>query len=175
MRSVTLPSCAGCSCFVSCMKSGMEVRGVKLSPGCRYCVCKRPRRFSGKASRPRVPDWCPRRKHPCELRIYDFKSTRDRMMHTLFHCETGKVATPEPRRYSVAYEGQKELTPRNFWLACGKVPAVELIGQDVRRYSIVEIDDGLRPYCFYRLESCFIPLPYFHTETARNNAMEDDA
>ena len=175
MQSVTLPTCAGCVGFVSCFKTGMEVRGVKLSPGCRYCVWERPRRFSGKAANPRTPDWCPRRKNPCELRIYDFKSTRDRTMHTLFACETGKAASPEPRRYAVAYEGQTELTPRSFWVACNQVPAVELIGQEVRRYAIVEIDDGIRPYCFYKSEMHFVPLPYFKTETARNNAMEDDA
>ena len=175
MRSVTLPTCAGCGAFVSCAKSGMEEHGVKLSPGCRYCVWKRPRRFSGKATNPKAPDWCPRRKNPCELRIYDFKSVRDRTMHTLFFCETGKGAAPEPRRYAVAYEGHTELSPRSFWLACNKTPAAELIGQDVRPYSIVEIDDGLRPYCFYKSEQRFTLLPYFKAEAARNNTMEDDA
>ena len=46
---------------------------------------------------------------------------------------------------------------------------------DFLRDAVVEIDDGLKPYCFYRVESGFCPAPYFNTVTARNNTMEEDA
>lgn len=174
MNSVPLPSCSDCPAFLRCEKTDLEKNGVRLEPGSCYCISgKRPRRFSSKAVRIRVPDWCPRRKKPCEIRVYDFKSANDRLMHSFLQCEFKHDINPEERRYAIAYEGHTELTPRNFWLACNKAPIKELIGQTVRWYCIVEIDDGLRPYCFYRTEKRFILLPYFRTETARKNIMED--
>ena len=175
MDRVLLPSCSDCSDFLRCEKYGMEAGGVRLEPGFCYCLSgKRPRRFSSKALRIRVPEWCPKRKSPCELRIYYFKSERDRQMHTFLQSGADHDVTPEERRYAVAFEGHTDLTPRNFWLACNKSPVEELIGWEIRWYSIVEIDDGLRPYCFYRAVNRFIPLPYFKTEAARKNTMEDD-
>ena len=176
MDRVTLLSCSDCPAFTYCDKADMEVNGVKLEPGYRYCISqKRPRRFSSKAARIRVPDWCPRRKSPCALRIYDFKSINERLMHSFLQDMFSEDIIPEAHRYAVAYEGHTELTPRSFWLACNKVPIKELIGRNLRWYCIVEIDDGLRPYCFYRTDKRFILLPYFRSERARKNTMEDDA
>ena len=154
----------------------MTVNGANLESGQCYCVGKsKPRRIVSRAVRIRVPDWCPRRKFPCELRIYDFKSVNERLMHTFLQCDLGHSTMPEARRYVVAHEGHTDLTPRNFWLACNQTPVEELLGHNVRWYCIVEIDDGLRPYCFYRTEKRFVPLPYFKPEIARNNKTEDDA
>ena len=174
MNSVLLPSCSDCPAFLRCEKTGLEANGVRLEPGFCYCISgKRPRRFSSKAARIRVPKWCPKRKTPCELRVYGFKNTDEFLMHSFLQCKSDHDITPEARRYAVAYEGHTELTPRNFWLACNKVPARELIDKEVPWFCIVEIDDGLRPYCFYRAKNRFILLPYFKTETAQKNTMED--
>ena len=174
MKTVTLPSCAGCSYFMYSLKPSMEVNGKTLDLGCRYCVFGKPRRFSTKAERPRVPDWCPRRKFPCDLRIYDFKSTRDRTLFSLFYGETKRGVSPQPHRYAVSFEGQTRLTPRDFWLRCNQVPVTELVGRELPLFSVLEIDDGLEPVCFFRTERRIVPVSYFNTEIARNNTVEDD-
>ena len=168
---INLPVCSDCA-----GPTKTVLHGKMLTSGCRYCIgTKRPRQFKSRAAIIRVPDWCPRRKTPCEVRIYDFKSTNERLMHLFVVSEVNRDAGLEARRYALAYEGHTELTPREFWLVCNDCSNGNVLDHDVPLYAVVEIDDGLKPYCFYRVESGFCPAPYFNTVTARNNTMEEDA
>ena len=174
---INLPVCSDCADYYYCTEPTKTVlHGKMLTPGCRYCMgMKRPRQFKSRAAIIRVPDWCPRRKTPCEVRIYDFRSTNERLMHLFVLSQVNRDAGPEARRYALANEGHTELTPREFWLACNDCSNGNVLDHDVPLYAVVEIDDGLKPYCFYRVESGFCPAPYFNTVTARNNTMEEDA
>ena len=174
---INLPVCSDCTDYYYCAGLTKTVlHGKMLTPGCRYCMgMKRPRQFKSRAAIIRAPDWCPRRKTPCEVRIYDFRNMNERLMHLYYVSEISKDIGPEARRYALAYEGQTELTPRGFWLACNDRSSGNLLDRDVPLYAVVEIDDGLKPYCFYQTPSGFCPALYFNTETARNNTMEEDA
>ena len=52
-------------------------RGVNLQFGQTYCTAgKKPRVFKKKECKVYPPDWCPKKKWPCEFRIYTFKNIR---------------------------------------------------------------------------------------------------
>ena len=83
-------------------------RGVNLQFGQTYCTAgKKPRVFKKKECKVYPPDWCPKKKWPCEFRIYTFKNIRSRCMHNMFH----EDEVPSEFRYAVRQEG----VARSFW------------------------------------------------------------
>lgn len=155
----------------------MRKQGVMMHLGERFCLGgKKARRFKRSDPKMIVPDWCPLRKTPCELRLYGFKSFRDEWMHLELCRSFGKACPPEEHRYALIYEGRTELSPRDFWERCGTMPdpAEGLLENPVEKYQVLEIDDGLKPVFFYKTGRGFKLLHSFKAETARENKLEED-
>lgn len=169
------PSCLGCphnlhfGDFVP-----KKQYGVMMHTGEHYCTGgKRARRFKRGDPKIAVPQWCPKRKNPCELRIYELKSVQDRQM---FLCLSGDPDDPlhiSEYRYALASSTKIELTPQEFWGSCQNEPYTELLDADIPLYSVVEIDDGLAPAFFYRTADGLKIVPYFNTGKALANRMEE--
>lgn len=54
------------------------------------------------------------------------------------------------------------MTARQFYDASQEHPLYDILPEEVCDGEIIEIDDGLRPYYFYVLDSAtIISLPYF--------------
>ncbi len=148
--------------------------GVMMHCGEHFCTGgKRARRFKRSDPKTAVPQWCPKRKSPCEVRIYALKSDRDRQM---FLCLSGDPDDPlyiSEYRYALASSTKIELTPQEFWSSCQNEPYTELLDADIPLYSVVEIDDGLAPSFFYRTADGLRIVPRFNTEKALANRMEE--
>lgn len=151
---LTQPSCANCDHSYFHEESTAVIRkGVRLQPFEHYCLgCKRPRLFRTKGPKKRIPAWCPRRKNPCELRIYGFKSADTWMVHEQLCKSFGKEISPTPHRYEVRYEQTVPFSPHDFWKRCKTEPESELLPVSVTLHEVVEIDDGIRPAFFYKTE-----------------------
>lgn len=72
-------TCIGCECELQYTKSiPTKQMGVMMHMGERFCTGgKRARKFKRSDPKIYVPDWCPKRKKPCELRVYCFKNKNE--------------------------------------------------------------------------------------------------
>lgn len=169
------PSCRDCSCCYE-YKDIVPTKklGVNMHFGERFCTAtKRAKRFGKRDPKNAVPAWYPKRKTPCELRVYCFKSTADWAMHTSMVQSVPTLSLPPAHRYAVEFDLHTQLTPLEFWKRCDSESDGHLLNVTVHRYHVVEIDDGLKPTFFYKTESGYQILPLFHAEIARNNRRED--
>lgn len=71
---------------------------------------------------------------------------------------------PYPSRYAVRYEGESPYTAMDFARQIKKRPLAELLSMQLLPYEILEVDDGIRPYCFL-VER----LGHFKSDIAREN------
>ena len=174
-NEVQLPTCLACPCHVLFVERyPIKQNGVLMKPGERYCLGKKKAvRFTAKDPKKYPPSWCPKRKSPCELRVYGFKSTQDWYLHDKLCRDLGKAISPQPSHYCVEHEGTTELTPRQFWEELEEHFISELLQVPVQTYWIVEIDDGLKPVCFYKTENGVEIVPFFDTAKARANRKEE--
>lgn len=171
-----LPTCADCECQLYFEgRSPQRRNGVLMKPGERYCLgAKKAVRFTAKDPTRYPPTWCPRRKTPCELRIYGFKSIRDEYLHDLLCRDLGRSISPRASHYCVEAECTTELTPKRFWDSLKDHFLSELLPIQIHTHWIVEIDDGLKPVCFYKTEFGFEIAAFFDSARARENTKEDD-
>jgi len=173
---ITLPTCMGCPAhLVFSERYAVKQNGVLMKPGERYCLGKKKAvRFSAKDPKVYPPSWCPKRKSPCEVRVYGFKSARDWYLHETMCRELGKELPPEVHRYCLEQEGTTELTPKRFWDSLKEKHISDLLPFPVFNHNVIEIDDGLKPICFFKTESGMKTVSYFDTARAKANKKEDD-
>ena len=155
-------------------------------PGCRECphhqrvgniLCetrdcngfkrRKPKRFRRSDPVSKAPKWCPRRIAPPACRVHGFKDERSAYMDLLERAEyrAGRVETvsPSPFHYVPRTEIPLKMTARQFFDAAQEGPLSGVLPEEVGDGEIIEIDDGLQPYYFYKLDyATVIPLPYFH-------------
>lgn len=169
------PSCYGCSHDVHYQDAvPMRTCGVMMHCGERYCTGgKRARRFKHGDPQSHVPKWCPKRKDPCELRIYALKSLEDWSLHDLLSEGLGELLSPAASRYALRFDGTIELTPQEFWKRCAQEPAADLLPIPIQLYEVLEIDDGLGSAFFYKGRTDLRVVSDFDAERARKNIMED--
>lgn len=174
-ENIPAPVCMNCECYL-CYQEHMPKKqnGVTMHLGERFCLgSKRARRFRRSDPKLHVPSWCPKRKSPCVLRVYGFKNRDEAAMHSCLCFALGKAVSPEARRYAVEYELTTSLTPKDFWEeCCYSINDAELVGAEVSQYGIVEIDDGIMPVCFYKVDGEYQVLRFFDTGKARANELE---
>lgn len=165
------PTCVGCPHDLHFGEfTPKRQYGVMMHCGERFCIgSKRARRFKRGDPKVNVPDWCPKRKIPCELRIYGFKDENAEMLHYLLCAGTENTSTPSAHRYALKREAHTELQPAEFWSRCAIEPYSDLLGFELGLYEVLEIDDGLKPAFFYRTEDGLVLEPYFDAERARKN------
>ena len=173
---VPMPSCRSCPLYyVHSWATPIIDRGVVLHYGDRACKGGKGkvRRFRPGDPKNKVPSWCPKRKSPCELRVYGFKSTNDWLLHEMMCRDRGANYAPIDRRYAVVFELETELTPREFSQRCNTEPDAQTIHVAVHSHWVVEIDDGIQPVCFYKHEGRYNVISGFDTKIARKNVRED--
>lgn len=139
-------TCIGCECELQYTKSiPTKQMGVMMHMGERFCTGgKRARKFKRSDPKIYVPDWCPKRKKPCELRVYCFKNKNEWRLHEMLCHDLGMDISPDGWRYAPLYELHTDLTPREFAKICNDAPDAETLHVAVHRHYVVEIDDGLR-------------------------------
>ena len=146
--------------------------GVMMHLGERFCTGrKKARRFKRSDPQVYVPQWCPKRKSPCELRVYTFKNASEWWLHTMLERDLGRRLTPDGVRYALVRESVTELSPRAVWDRLESYQ--DILDVSLEPYSVVEIDDGLKPAFFYYVDGGFTLLHSFDAETARKNKKED--
>ena len=173
---VLLPTCSGCPhfCYFD-ERLPRKQYGVLMKPGERYCLGKKKAiHFTAKDPKTYPPPWCPKRKSPCEVRVYGFKSPRDWYLHETLCQDLGKELSPEPSRYCLERECTTELTPKRFWDSLEDRFYTELLPVQIQTHWVVEIDDGIKPVCFYKTDSGFEIAMFFDTAKARKNRKEED-
>ena len=147
--------------------------GVMMHIGERFCIGgKRARRFKGSDPKFYVPSWCPKRKSPCEVRIYTLKSARDRFLHDQLAQDLGHSFSPDGHRYALRAQTRTQMTPKEFWTRCSTEPCEDLLDIPVHCCEVVEIDDGLKPVFFYRTDWSYSLAGVFNAETAKRNKLE---
>lgn len=168
-------TCIGCECELQYTKSiPTKQMGVMMHMGERFCTGgKRARKFKRSDPKIYVPDWCPKRKKPCELRVYCFKNKNEWRLHEMLCHDLGMDISPDGWRYAPLYELHTDLTPREFAKICNDAPDAETLHVAVHRHYVVEIDDGLRPAFFYKTECGYELAPSFDAAEARKNKRED--
>ena len=173
-ENVPVPTCALCPChLVFSGKTPVYQNGVTMHSGERYCTgFKKARRFRRGDPKVYVPSWCPKRKTPCELRVYCFKSNDDAWLHNRLILDMGRAISPEARRYAVLYELETDLTPKEFWRRCNRESDAAVVGAAVHLYYVVEVDDGIAPVCFYKTRDGYTVIRGFDTEKARKNVRQ---
>ncbi len=148
--------------------------GVMMHMGERFCTGgKRARRFKSSDPKIYVPSWCPRRKSPCEVRVYTLKSAFDRLLHYQLTYDLGQAFSPGGHHYALRAQTHTLLTPHEFWARCSAEPCENLLDIPVRSYEVVEIDDGLKPVFFYKHDGIYDLVIRFDAEAAKKNKLED--
>ena len=173
MEKLTKFRCSTCQYRKTDLESVSQyIHGVLLNIGQSYCTAGKKYRIF-KKSDPKIypPAWCPKRKWPCEYRIYAFKDVRSRCLHNLF----SENRPPDEYRCAVRQAGVIELSPADFFSMLEERTATQLLGVNVNPGEIVEMDDGLKSYCFYLELSGAKYLPYWNTAKARQNVYQMDS
>ena len=146
--------------------ASMRGHGVTLHFGDEYCACsKKYRVFKKKDPKTYPPSWCPKRKWPCDFRVYTFKDSASWYTHQLFHRDDA----PSAYACAVRISGTVELRPTDFLSELEEKTASKLLGVKVKSGEIVEIDDGLKACCFYIGTDDVQYLPYWDAARAQQN------
>ena len=109
---------------------------------------------------------------------FDPDTAPDRETHTWYlHYMVNKDAIPSGYQCAVRLSGAVELSPASFYSMLENKNASELLGVEVKSGEIVEIDDGLKPCCFYVKFGDSKYLPHWDAARARENQYRggDDA
>lgn len=159
MRPLRQPVCQDCPHYLDYTECTQQVPPTQA--GERFCTCGRKRRFGRRDPRRKAPVWCPRRKQPCVLRVYAFRSNADELMDAMLRRDLGSGFSPSAHRYALVQEQHINLTPAEFWKRIQTERT--LLPVTVRERWVIEIDDGLKPVCFIKTDSGYEALLFFDT------------
>ena len=79
---------------------------------------------------------------------------------------------PYPSRYAMRYEGDSPYTAMEFAKQIKKCSLAELLLMQLLPYEILEIDDGIRPYCFLVERLGRVRCIRFKSDIARENKFD---
>lgn len=167
-KSFSEPGCIGCEAHLD----------FGLS---RYCVGFRnkKRRKAFRKSDPayKAPKWCPKRKDPCEYRIYSYADERAAVMARMFEEDSigGRdIVFPSAFRYRLRAEGRTGLSPKAFYenANAGDDPS-PLLDESVQTGDVVEIDTGLAQFFFYCVTAHDFRPAFFDTGRIQTGKMDD--
>ena len=141
--------CRDCECF-------QQVGNIAF--GTRYCngfpKKRKPKRFSSSDPKYKAPKWCPRRLSPSVCRVYGFANeysrTLDMITREHFDSKRDRYISVSEWRYLLRFETTTSANAKAFFEAvqCGDMDDL-LEKADIQPGEVIEIDDGLKPYCFY--------------------------
>lgn len=123
----------------------------------RYCAGfknkKRRKAFHKRDPAFKAPKWCPKRKDPCEYRIYSYADARAAAMARMLSATSvndGDIAFPQAHRYRLRACGRTGLPPKAFYERANDWDSDSPIeGEDIHTGDVVEIDTGLSQFFFY--------------------------
>lgn len=167
---VQRPRCDGCE-NISYYSEQLPktLYGTTLSFGQRYCTFgKKVHKFHGNDPKAIVPDWCPKRKLPVELRIYSFNDIKSRFTYEMFASDERHFITPLAYRYAVRYSGFSRLDAYEFLKRHKTASISKLYGLTLYDGEILEIDDGLMPYFFLRYNAMLFSVPFDRVRAQEN-------
>lgn len=169
---VLRPRCLDCDFRIMMFDGNAKcAEGMEQALGKQFCSYgKKHREF--RKSDPKVypPSWCPRLKKPSVFRVYDFKDTESWLMHRMLKNDS----VPPSYRCAVRTIGTTNLTPRDFYREALKTDVSTVLGIEVHSGEIIEIDDGMVPYCFYYSHRTIEVLAHWFPEKARSNIYKSD-
>ncbi len=139
----------------------------------RYCTGfkkkKTPRRFRSSDPKIKPPKWCPKRLSPTVCRIYGFADRKSELMEFMLRNKLGYIH-PSPHHYKLRLEIPLGMTAKDFFAETEKEYLENILPPQVQVTAgeIIEIDDGLRPYCFYVNSFASVtPLSFFEMKTPK--------
>lgn len=138
----------------------------------RYCEGfkrKKPKRFRSADPVFKIPKWCPKRLSPMICRIYGFADERSEYMELLTIADFSPkdpYIYPIESHYKLRREMPISMNAKQFFQASQCEQLDDLLPDaDPSLGEVIEIDDGLRPYCFYYFGfPQLIPVPVFHAK-----------
>lgn len=154
-----------CSSCPDLQRAGGELWGTRYCGG--FPKKRKPKRFRSSDPKYKAPKWCPRRLPTPVCRVYGFASEQSEAMdiltRELFDPKRDQYISPSAHHYKLRHEEPLGLNAKNFYERVGHGDMDDfLMEADISPGEIVEIDDGLRPYCFYCLSwARFVPAPSF--------------
>lgn len=169
-RSFAEPGCIGCDAHLD----------FGLS---RYCAGfknkKRRKAFRKNDPAYRAPKWCPKRKSPCEYRIYSYVDAQAAALARAFaedEISSGELAFPAAHRYRLRAEGKTGLTPALFFENANSPDEMPLLeGEEIGQGDVVEIDTGLAQFFFYRAAPNDFCLAFFDPKRVQGATDGDKA
>ena len=144
-RSFSEPGCIGCEAHLD----------FGLS---RYCAGfknnKRRKAFRKSDPAYKAPKWCPKRKEPCEYRIYSYADDRAAVMAHMLeedNISDRDIVFPSAFRYRLRAEGRTGLSPKAFYEQANAEDGATspLPDENIQTGDVVEIDTGLGQFFFY--------------------------
>lgn len=80
---------------------------------------------------------------------------------------------PYHSRYAVRYEGESPYTAMEFAKQIKNHSLAELLSMQLLPYEILEVDDGIRPYCFLVERLGHVRCIRFKSDIARESKYEE--
>lgn len=147
--SFTEPGCASCPHY---QQTGNSLLGTRYCGG--FPKKRKPRRFRSSDPQFKAPKWCPRRITPPVCRIYGFADEQSQAMDVLirenFQPKRDRYIFPTPGHYRLQSEKRLNMNAKAFYNAAINGAVYDILSEDdVALGSVIEIDDGLKPYHFY--------------------------
>lgn len=165
-RSFAEPGCIGCDAHLD----------FGLS---RYCAGfkNKKRRKAFRKSDPayKAPKWCPKRKSPCEYRIYSYADAQAAALARALSVDEmrGELAFPMAYRYRLRAEGKTGLTPALFFENANSSEEDSLFeGETIGQGDVVEIDTGLAQFFFYCAASHDFRPAFFDAKRVQKTAAD---
>ena len=168
-RSFSEPGCIGCEAHLD----------FGLS---RYCAGfkNKKRRKAFRKSDPayKAPKWCPKRKEPCEYRIYSYADEQAAAMARLFEEDSigdRDIVFPGAFRYRLRAEGRTGLSPKAFYeqVNAEDDAAPPLPDESIRTGDMVEIDTRLAQFFFYCVTLHDFRMAFFDVRRIKTGRMDD--
>ena len=168
-RSFSEPGCIGCEAHLN----------FGLS---RYCAGfkNKKRRKAFRKSDPayKAPKWCPKRKDPCEYRIYSYADEQAPVMARMFEEDSigdRDIVFPSAFRYRLRAEGRTGLSPKAFYEQANAEDdaSLPLPDESIRTGDVVEIDTGLAQFFFYCVTPHDFRMAFFDVRRIQNGRIDE--
>ncbi len=143
------PGCYCCDCYRT---QGTPPFETRLCMGGKWK--KRGRRFRASDPQYKAPKWCPKRLPIPICRVYGFADEMSREMETASMLLQQDTYSPLAFHYKLRGETPLGMNAKEFYDAMREQTLEDIMPEQRVEYGeVLEIDDGLKPYFFVRINS----------------------